>query len=773
MDLNKIKNIFMLFLSPGEKSLVKISLAIVSILFLIFFLKYKIPITIIQENVIDLEAPRWSDVITFPQSSAVYSPRVEKDEFYPYQNEQIKNVIFSPTGITSSSSNPSDPQYLMNATSIQDCVEEGAASGDCLLSNVKDTDDIWQYLEITRTSIPSYGWINTTNNDGTLPTGAIINEVKVCWEGYGADTTKLGDKVDDKCAIAIGENSTGVINWYYVLGPSQAACADGGFQSAVDTRDCFDVTSFINTKEKAENTLIHIYALDSDDRNIEIYIDWMWVNVTYSIDITPPQWSQAQDNSSYKIYRGQVVNISAVWQDDTSLDKAWLSTNETGAWKNYTDGTYDSPRSLSGTGPITVNFTWFNETGKPRVIGWIIYANDTSGNENSTLNQGQIINFTMWGWSNVTWTSPSTGSSYPIGSIIPLTCFVNDTNATGSGPIEGYDVYFYNKSDGIESYLGKNYTNATGYAVFYWNTSSLSSGTYYPKCNITDNSTLYYGASEYNQANTSIDFTVIYSEVRLVSLDPLATTYVIQNQTFFVNATVICRGGDCGNVNATLRYNATSSFPDTPINTSEGEKPFYVQEPPYPSNATKYCVNNPLTQDEFCNITWTVNATGDIDTEWKIGVLFESDNPSISKNHTSNATLYIAFCTEEIGLAWSSIDFGLLGPNTNYNSAPYNDQNFYNITNKGTCTLNLWIRGTDLQNITLGYTITVGNLSWSNYSSSYTDFHRNMSYNYVLLNSSFPPNKNLTTYYWLSVPTVYAGYYEGGVYICGNYTSIC
>jgi hypothetical protein len=265
----------------------------------------------------------------------------------------------------------------------------------------------------------------------------------------------------------------------------------------------------------------------------------------------------------------------------------------------------------------------------------------------------------------------------------------------------------------------------------------------------------------------------IYLEVRLVLPDPSKTTYVTQNQTFIVNSTVFCRRGNCGNVSGILRYNLTSSFPDTSINTSEGEKPFFVQEPPYPSNATKYCPSNPLTQDEFCNLTWVVNATGDLDTGWKMGVFFESNNQNVHENHTDNATIYITSCTEGVSLSWDSIDFGSLTPSTDYNPAPNNEQKFYNVTNTGTCTLNLWIRGADLQNITYNSIIKVGNLSWSNYSSSYIEFHQNMSYSYVLLNSSLPPGENLTTYYWLSIPPVYAGYYVGSVYVCGNYTSVC
>jgi hypothetical protein len=269
------------------------------------------------------------------------------------------------------------------------------------------------------------------------------------------------------------------------------------FTGTGTTLTAWNVTTLNNTAGLLVQWMFYANDTSNNWNASQIY------NLT-TTDITPPTWSQAQDNSSYKIYRGQVVNISAVWQDNLGLSKAWLWTNETGSTgKNYTDGTYGSQRSLSGTGPTTVNFTWQNQTGSPRVIGWIIYANDTANNINGTNNPGNVIgNFTMWGWSNITWTSPS--DPFNIKTIVPLTCFVNDTNTTGSGPITNYPVNFYNKTSSDESLLGTNYTNSSGYVIYYWNTTGLSAGTYYPKCNITSNSTLFYNASEFYQANTTV-----------------------------------------------------------------------------------------------------------------------------------------------------------------------------------------------------------------------------------------------------------------------------
>lgn len=355
------------------------------------------------------------------------------------------------------------------------------------------------------------------------------------------------------------------------------------------------------------------------------------------------------------------------------------------------------------------------------------------------------------------------------GTLNSINVLVNFTSTQD----DDFTFYIYNFSGNNWFNCNSQSATANTYYNLWCNVSSSdynsSSGIVRIRLNSTvdsDKSTL---KEEYVQYY--INYQVGYLEVKLIYPDPSVITNIVQNTTFVVNATVICKAGPCGYVNGTVRYNLTSPYPDTPVNITQGDKPFFIQEEP--ALVMKPCPTNPLDENEFCNITWVINATGEIYSGWKIGVLFNSSYQEVQQNHTENSTVYITSCTEEIGLAWASIDFDLLIPSTNYNPAPYNNQKFYNITNKGACTLNLWIKGTDLQNTNLGSTITVGNLSWSNYSSNYADFHRNMTSSYVLVGSSLPQNENLTTYYWLSVPAVYAGYYNGSVYICGNYSSIC
>ncbi len=98
----------------------------------------------------------------------------------------------------------------------------------------------------------------------------------------------------------------------------------------------------------------------------------------------PPKWStQSQSTSIPGI--GAQVELSTYWQDDSGLDKVWLSTNETGDWRNYTDIYLIN---LSSTPSGWSNFTWKNSSvSNGTMICWRIYANDTSGNENVTDEQ--------------------------------------------------------------------------------------------------------------------------------------------------------------------------------------------------------------------------------------------------------------------------------------------------------------------------------------------------------------------------------------------------
>ncbi|MEM7819640.1 MAG: hypothetical protein QXD48_02315 [Candidatus Aenigmatarchaeota archaeon] len=254
-----------------------------------------------------------------------------------------------------------------------------------------------------------------------------------------------------------------------------------------------------------------------------------------------------------------------------------------------------------------------------------------------------------------------------------------------------------------------------------------------------------------------------YLEVNITYPPTLSTIDIIQNNTFIVNATVICRGGNCGNVNGTIRYNFSSPETDTPINTTEGDKPFYIFE--IPRNATKDC--GELNKNQQCNLSWIINATGDIGSDWRIDVLFNSSDQEIQSNNTDDISISIFSCSIDFNLQWSHIDFGELNPNTKENPAPGNDKNKYNITvNPGSCNLDFYIRGTNLTNSTLNSIIGVGNITWSNVSNSYST-SKELKHTYTPIRTNVTKNTNITTWYWLNVPPIYAGRYTGTIIITG------
>ncbi|MDY6965284.1 MAG: PA14 domain-containing protein [Halobacteriota archaeon] len=73
-------------------------------------------------------------------------------------------------------------------------------------------------------------------------------------------------------------------------------------------------------------------------------------------------------------------------------------------------------------------------------------------------------------------------------------------------PIEDYPVDFYCRNSTMEQYVGTNLTNVSGYATLNWDTSTfgLTEGTYYLKCNITDNAVLSCNVTDENESSINV-----------------------------------------------------------------------------------------------------------------------------------------------------------------------------------------------------------------------------------------------------------------------------
>ena len=539
------------------------------------------------------------------------------------------------------------------------------------------------------------------------------------------------------------------------------------------------------------------------------------VNIISAADANPPAFSLNMTNATFA---GTDVLHSIYWQDDVALSGYIFSfDNGTGTFAN------DSFIEFSGTGwsnvTKSINFT------AGATIGWRVFANDTSNNVGAS--EIYIYNATIAKQFNITIYNSSSLQDNNV-TISVLSADESLTVASGSGNVttflnlgQNYTLSIAKSlpennltakivnlnvtgdlnitSQIINSYIGlqpDSFSVAT--TVFAFNDSGLSyeyATVYIPNggkninrilhCtdwnftsgNCTDSANWTVNAtSDYAMQQNSTHFWFntsefdgygggsVYLEVALVAPDPLVLTNVIQNQTFTVNATVYCRGGDCGNVSGTLRYNHTSVNPDTPMNTTQGDQPFYINETP--AYSTKNCATTPLLQDQFCNITWVVNATDPTLSSWKIGVNFSSNDTSISSNYTDNATVSVVPCIADVTLSWHSVTF----PEPTIPSPiPYgaigNADYQYNITvNQGSCNTDLYIKGADFENQTFGYSFGIGNLTWSNTSNSYdTSYNMTASYEPLMLN--VPEITNVTTWYWLNVPPVFAANYNSTVYI--------
>ena len=253
-----------------------------------------------------------------------------------------------------------------------------------------------------------------------------------------------------------------------------------------------------------------------------------------------------------------------------------------------------------------------------------------------------------------------------------------------------------------------------------------------------------------------------YLEARMTNPNTTITMNVVRNQIFNINTTATCKKGPCGEVFGRILYNLSSPVPDTPVNTTSGEFPFYIMEAS--PNYTKSC--GAMYSGDTCTLNWTVNATGTEYSDWKIGTVFNSSFSDIT-NSTQNATISITGCTLDFSLSWSSISFGSLEPSSGPNNATGNQNKTYNITvNPGSCNLDFYINATDLVNTTWNSTIGVGNISWSNSSWNY-----NLSYNLTKtplpIRRNVTHGSNVTTWYWLIVPPVFAAYYSGNISIYG------
>ena len=359
----------------------------------------------------------------------------------------------------------------------------------------------------------------------------------------------------------------------------------------------------------------------------------------------------------------------------------------------------------------------------------------------------------------------------------PIMIYANYTNVTDSQPITGSGVYCNLTASGSEYQMEYNATSklyeqshtfyGTGnqsYNIFC-NGSSIG----YEPINLTDNASI---------EGTSLEVLLVTPPTIPGDGEAnMSTGYIVgANRTFVINATVTCRQGYCGHVNGTVRYNKTSAEPDTNIVTTytPGEA-FFIQE----GINTKNCAGNPLEEDEWCNITWVINVSADINTLWKIDVLFDS---SINRTNATDSTMIQVGKILLMDLSFDVIDFGIINPDGEEFLYPaINSSNMtYNVTvDRNSNDIDeLWIMGTHLTNGTVDYNrlINVSNIRWAR---SYLGDNPVGDPNLFTLSLSFDKvNKNgipiysgtnETMYFWIDAPGgILPLTYTGVLTIMGN-----
>ncbi len=425
------------------------------------------------------------------------------------------------------------------------------------------------------------------------------------------------------------------------------------------------------------------------------------------------------------------------------------------------------------------NTTWYNATSQIATgedTAWQIPAGHGLGPQIIKINVSKQyydsdednITLLIWGWSNITWTSPDGGNASQ-GSTIPLICQVMDVNS--STGIMNYPVRFYykNSTESGYNYLGVDLTNSTGYAVYDWNTVGLPLDNYTTLCNITDNSSLYYNDTVDNKANTTISLATAGGILEVYLMLPptipgdgnasLGIGYEVgQNKTFFIQANVTCRNSNCGNVQGTVRYNVTA-LPDTPLNTSY-DTPFYIVDS-VPLNP-KSCQNNPLNVNDSCILNWTVNSTGALLSIWKLDVLFDGESAVSNNTNYTNIKITKVLIMK---LSANDIDWGILDPQTTCEPAPNNPITITLDSNSNDAD-GIYIKGENLVNGSEAIGIT--NVTWCKCIVCLNG--QNMTTQYELIQANVNAGTDINTSYWIDIPAVPALRYRGEAYVMANAT---
>jgi PGF-pre-PGF domain-containing protein len=294
-----------------------------------------------------------------------------------------------------------------------------------------------------------------------------------------------------------------------------------------------DSTTNWFTQMNPSEGLQHLYVYCNDTSGGMTERSTIWL--TY--DATAPTYSQTYDNSSGPLTAGEIVLISAYWDDAlNNLSTAILRTNSTGSYTNQSFYSFSSNSEYS-------NFTFDTIGESGETVCWQIYANDSMGNLNSSMPATTCFDVLPPNATILIYLEYPANSTANTTSKTPDFIFnVTDINYSSSFSCE----LFLNRTD-----LGTPQSNGI-------NTSTLNS----TPTTLTANATLsngYYDwwincTNEYKQTNQSEirNIFINTSEIGLILVYPTTDINVTQNQFFNITLNVSCTNGNCGEINITL-----------------------------------------------------------------------------------------------------------------------------------------------------------------------------------------------------------------------------
>ncbi len=323
--------------------------------------------------------------------------------------------------------------------------------GTNVLTEVSASDDVRATLDVNLFDLTDY--IESTWSNNGIPAGSTINSVVYNFEHYETSTTRVD------LSVEWWDGSS----WVTVCSPTESL-------SEV-TASC-DLSAYINTVSEANDISLRWVATRSGSGALlttyYAYMDYENITIVYTPpDTTPPTWQNQGQNTSTPA-EGDPVLLYAQGKDETALDYAVLSTNETGSWVNYS-GVYGSPMDMGDAVNTWTwsNFTWQNTsitTGTK--VCWKIWYNDTSNNWNSTNEMCFTVGaigpevWTDKGIYNATETVQIYGTGFGNNSIVKL--WIKD-----------------NLSSNAVGYPQNVSTNSTGGFSHSWGVNYACPGTYY------------------------------------------------------------------------------------------------------------------------------------------------------------------------------------------------------------------------------------------------------------------------------------------------------